>query len=224
MCEEWEECYEAPADEGADNNEGDMEMDEEMETESDPAIFNLIWGASNTLMVVAAGFIHMKYTTYAEDLSTANIGTNATWTNDVIKESDPIAAWFTQAKIMGGLYFSGWLLWALNLGLDNAGGPIHMVFLRASEVLALAPLITLYLTFASNGDYTTCDDAETNSTFVDSAATISSCTDGTDAKYGDSGSLVVKVNDDPKGMVVVLTSVFAVLNLAVAGLTFAPLM
>ena len=194
-CEEWEICEEQPAD----TNTGAQKTEEDA-TATDPAVFNLVWGVYTSWMVVLGGLLQSKYSSFAKDVATdtTNLSTYANWTETWIEEADPIAAWFLQAKVMIGFYGIGWFLWAINMGVDNTGGPVHVSFLYFSKASVLAPIITLILTLINYMAYEDCDDTTVQAKFTDSAATIASCKGGNEAEYGATGSIAALVKDDPR--------------------------
>lgn len=76
-----------------------------------------------------------------------------------------------------------------------------LIFFRFAQGALMWPLIEIPLLYVAYSNYSACSTLS-SSNFVGTTDTsqYSSCTGGSDSEYGDSGTIAIKVNDDPYEM------------------------
>jgi hypothetical protein len=171
---------------------------------SDPATTSsskmpLIYAGFSLWMVIAAGLTTNSFNGWITDVIAAKVTNNTAWTTSYMTGADPVSSWFTAAYTQSSLHF-GMVVWfGLNQVLGNNGGLVNMLFYRFAQLSLIFPLIDLGLTFRAKNGYKKCGDL-TITQFDKTTTGVTqyvSCTDGTDALFGDTGTTAAKINNDP---------------------------
>jgi hypothetical protein len=150
----WEVC-DAPAEDNMDNTtEGEVVITEEEEASSSSSPFPMVWGVLSLLLTVNGYLTSSSLNSWADDMNTG--GTAATLV--LVKEGKPATSWYTVASAQLFLSGSAFLLFAINMVIGNNGGPIHMIFMRFSQLATLFPILYLFLIMTARGQLKKCTE------------------------------------------------------------------
>ena len=116
--------------------------------------FQIAWGLSATSMVVYGYLIR---TWYKNDIEANNISFPNTSGTDVSEEwalgTLEVDAWNSCSDLLMGLYGVGWFTWAANMALGQTGNDVHNAFYVATQVLQIAPFVSLFSAFKIQNTY-----------------------------------------------------------------------
>lgn len=168
-----------------------------------PIIANLMWGTMTSWLLVDSFLLYTNYNAFASNLNTYNVGTYSTWTTSYIKSAAPISNWFTASYFEIFMHGSSWMVWALNLTLDNNGGTLHNIFVQFATFGVLMPIIDILMTVFIYTSYQSCSSL-TSSNFDSTSGTTQyvSCSSGTTSSYGTSGTIAKYVTEDPYNTII----------------------
>lgn len=127
----------------------DMEMhDEEMLEEGVIAVEpnQLMWGISTSVMFFYGGLIYRWYPKNVKD-DNARFPDDDTANNqdeDWALDTEEIKTWTNASTWMMRMYGFGFAAWAANLAIGGDGSRAHQVFYAATQLLTVAPIISIY--------------------------------------------------------------------------------
>jgi len=213
----WEECedtYGAEEEYYAEET-GDNEMEEEEAAALSP--FSYVWGLVPIAQVAIGYMVKDKYVDGNFDALAAVVADVAN--NDYADAAAATKAWDDGDQVSGWSMLAnltlfpgalGLLLWIANAAAGNNGGPIHMIFVRWSEVNTLLTIAMPILANSAKGNYKEC-----TADFDPTAAANEKkeyCYDGTvptdaaDAKFQDKEAAGLATNAMIAGIVAFLVS------------------
>ena len=142
--------------------EYDAEYDDEMmmdEEEEEAALspFGLIWGIVPIAQVALGYMVYDKYVTPSQTKVKTYTEVDAA-SKKIWEDSDQAGGWSTLSMISLYPGALGLLLWIGNTLAGNNGGPVHMIFVRWSEVNTLLTLAMPILANSAIGNYEECTE------------------------------------------------------------------
>ena len=148
-------------------------------------------------MIVTGALTYNAFSSFASTLNSNN-PTKTLWSTSWLKSSSPLSGWFTFGYILITFNSVSFLGFVASL----FAGDTSVVFYRVAQLALLYPVITVPFAILAYTNYNTCSSLSSSNFTGTSAAEAtttqySSCTGGSSAEYGDSGTIAIKVNDDP---------------------------
>ena len=154
----WEVC-DAPAEDNLDyTTEGEVVITEEEEASSSSSPFPMVWGVLSLLLTVNGFLTSSSVNSWADDFNKEYGAEASDASLAAIKDGKNATKWYTVASAQLFLSGSAFLLFAINMVAGNNGGPIHMIFMRFSQLATLFPILYLYLIMAARGQLKKCEE------------------------------------------------------------------
>ena len=177
----WQECDDLYYDEEVEAEyyeDDEMMMDEEEESAA-LSPFGLVWGIVPIAQVALGYMVYDKYVSPNQEKVKAFVDTDAA-SKTAWEDSDQASGWSMLANLSLFPGALGLALWIGNAVAGNNGGPIHMIFVRWSEVNTLLTIAMPILANSAIGNYDDCvsgfdEAADANKPF---------CIDGTEPSDG----------------------------------------
>jgi len=194
----WEVCDTAvAADPAPANDETTTEVEDD--STAGPSKVPYLYGVGLIYMITEGYLASRSFNSWVTDVIAAKVTNNTAWTDTYMKAGTPLTTWRSQIMVQQSMY-AGQLFWfVLNQAIGKNGGLVNMLAWRFAQVGVLIPLINLYSIYNAESKYVACSTLGATN-FDSTTTTVTqyvSCTDGTTALFGDTGTSAAKINNDP---------------------------
>jgi hypothetical protein len=192
----WEVCDTAVA---ADPAPVETTTEVEDDSTAGPSKVPLLYGVGLIYMIAEGYIANNSFNSWVTDVIAAKVANNTAWTETYVKAGTPFSTWKTQTSVQQSMY-AGQLFWfVLNQAIGRNGGLVNMLAWRFSQIGVFIPLINIFNIYNAESKYVACSTLGATN-FDSTTTTVTqyvSCTSGTTALFGDTGTSAAKINNDP---------------------------